>query len=270
MSAILGNGTLATPGSAYYGQGGGGGGSTSTITTLYASTINVSTMNSEYIVNASSITSFDMTINHQLSVADNLYIGGQANNTAVYGTFGNLNLNASGSSTINLAIDNNITAVTSAGISTNVLSANAINDSVAKTQKASVVGTGNFYVPAAGTTQTLAQFSTTAGHLYQLEVPFLRVQNQPPGVPAVGAWADITIDTTQPTYCDTFDMASVSTIANDLQKSAVWAFTATAAGHNLQANGFLTNTLSTAITIGGGGLVFLQDLGAVTNMPVVG
>jgi hypothetical protein len=135
--------------------------------------------------------------------------------------------------------------------------------------KAAVTAGGNIYVPAAGTTQNIASFSTIAGHAYELWLPNLRVQNQPAGVPASGAWCQLTVDTGSIAYCDTFDMASVSTIANDLQKTPAYNFTATAAGHALQATGSLSNTLSTAITINPAS-VYLRDLGAIANFQVVG
>lgn len=129
---------------------------------------------------------------------------------------------------------------------------------------------GNIYVPAGGATQTVANFSTVSGHVYELKIPVLRIQNQPAGVNAAGAWTDLTVDTTPPTYLDTFDMASVSTIANDLQKAPAYTFVANAANHTLVANGNPANTLSTAITIGNAATFFLTDLGAASAMPVVG
>ena len=126
----------------------------------------------------------------------------------------------------------------------------------------------NIYVPAAGTNQTVGSFSTVAGHVYQIEIDSLRIQNQPPGPPAAGAWSAIYVDANTATYLDTFDMASVSTIANDLQKSAVYTFRASAAGHNLIAQGLTTNTISTAMTFPG--QMTLRDLGALSGMPVVG
>ncbi len=125
---------------------------------------------------------------------------------------------------------------------------------------------GNNYVPAGGATTPLASFSTTAFHLYQLELPYLRIQNEPAGVPAAGSWTDLSIDTAvRITYLDTFDMASVSTIANDLQKSAVYTFVASGASHTLSATGNLANTLSTAVTTVGKG--YLKDLGDITTYP---
>jgi hypothetical protein len=124
----------------------------------------------------------------------------------------------------------------------------------------------NIYVPAAGTTQAVAQFSTIAAHAYELYIPQVRIQNQPAGVPAAGAWSDLSVDTSpQVTYLDTFDMASVSTVQNDLQMSRGYTFVATAAGHQLSATGSLANTLSTAMTFGNG-VVFLRDLGTVAAM----
>jgi hypothetical protein len=128
--------------------------------------------------------------------------------------------------------------------------------------------TPNIYVPAAGTNQTVGSFSTVAGSVYQINVDSLRVQNQPAGAPVAGAWSALYVDTTVASYVDTFDMASVSSIANDLQKSGVYTFKATGAGHNLIAQGILTNTLSTAMTFPA--QLTLTNLGPLTNMPLVG
>jgi hypothetical protein len=129
----------------------------------------------------------------------------------------------------------------------------------------SVAPTPNVYVPAAGTSQTVATFSTLTGHYYEMYVPNLRVQNQPAGAPAAGAWATLDVDTTPSvSYLDTFDMASVSSIANDLQKSPSYVFLASGAGHNLVATGSLSNTLSTAMTFGGP--IFIRDLGVPANI----
>jgi hypothetical protein len=135
--------------------------------------------------------------------------------------------------------------------------------------KAGVEAGGNIYVPAAGTTQNIASFSTIAGHAYELWLPNLRIQNQPAGAPAVGSWCQLTVDTASIAYCDTFDMASVSTIANDLQKTPAYNFTASGNSHTLQASGSLANTLSTALTISPAS-VYLRDLGAVANFQTVG
>lgn len=138
------------------------------------------------------------------------------------------------------------------------------------TKKAIVAGSGNIYVPAAGTTQNVAAFSTIAGHVYELAVPNLRVKNEPAGVPAAGAWCQLTVDTSPAiNYVDTFDMASVSTIANDYQKCAIYNFTASGTGHNLQANGSIGNTVSTSITITPA-LVYLRDLGIPGGMQQIG
>jgi hypothetical protein len=76
----------------------------------------------------------------------------------------------------------------------------------------------------------------------------------------------MTIDTAvATTYLDTFDMASVSTIQNDLQKAAVYSFVASGPNHTISANGNLANTLSTAITVLGKG--YLKDLGAIASYP---
>jgi len=124
----------------------------------------------------------------------------------------------------------------------------------------SVAPAPNVYVPAAGTTQTVATFSTLAGHYYEMYVPNLRVQNQPAGAPAAGAWSQLNIDSS-PTvgYLATFDMASVSTVQNDYQVSPSYTFIASGTGHNLLATGSLSNTLSTALTFGGA--ILLRDLG---------
>jgi len=137
-------------------------------------------------------------------------------------------------------------------------------------RKAVVLASGNIYVPAAGTSVNIAQFSTIAGHTYELAIPNLRIQNQPAGVPTAGAWSQLNIpDTAIINYLDTFDMASVSTIGNDLQKCPVYNFTASGTGHTLAANGSLAGALSTAITIAPA-FVYLRDMGIPSGMPTVG
>lgn len=138
------------------------------------------------------------------------------------------------------------------------------------TKKAAVLSGGNIYVPAAGTSQNIAQFSTIAGHRYELSIPNLRVQNEPAGVPTAGAWCQLTIPDAAPiTYLDTFDMASVSTIANSLEKAPVYSFVASGTGHTLAANASLSGALSTAITIAPA-QVYLRDMGIPAGMPVIG
>lgn len=274
MSAVLGNGTLATSGLAYYGAGGGGGGGgSSTITTLYASTINASTINSVFLTNTSSFVTETAQVNATLVVNGNLEFGQFGSENALFQDAAGMNIATSPGSTINFYASSGgvpDVVISQGQLSTPTVQVNNINDRVAKTLKIGAAGTGNFYVPAAGTTQTVASFSTVSGHLYQLHIPYLRVQNQPVGVPAAGTWTELVVDTTAATSVDTFDMASVSTIANDLLKAPVYTFVASGAGHNLNAQGFATATLSTAITVGGGALLYLKDLGAVSGMPVVG
>lgn len=123
----------------------------------------------------------------------------------------------------------------------------------------------NIYVPATGGPVNVTAFSTITGHAYELYIPQMRIQNQPVGVPSAGAWSDLSIDTTPAvTYLDTFDMASVSTIQNDLQISRGYTFVASGTGHALNATGF-NGALSTAMTFGNG-YVVLRDLGQVSNM----
>jgi hypothetical protein len=135
--------------------------------------------------------------------------------------------------------------------------------------KATVVGSGNIYVPAAGTTVPVAAFSTVAGHAYELYIPNLRIQNEPAGAPTAGAWSALTVDTTPASELATFDMASVSTIANDLLLSPVYNFTASGAAHNLQASASLAGALSTAITITPAS-IYLRDLGAPASFKTIG
>lgn len=133
-------------------------------------------------------------------------------------------------------------------------------------KKSPVQNSGNIYVPAAGTSQTVTTFSTIAGHVYELYVPQLRVQNQPAGAVQAGAWSDMSIDTSPAvTYLDTFDMASVSTVTNDLQLSRGYTFIATGTGHNMVASGNPSNSLSTAMTFGNAE-VLLRDLGQLSGL----
>ena len=137
-------------------------------------------------------------------------------------------------------------------------------------RKAAVASGGNIYVPAAGTSVNIAQFSTIAGHLYELAIPNLSIQNQPAGAPTAGAWCQLVVADAAPIqYLDTFDMASVSTIANDYQKCPVYTFTASGTNHTLSANGSLAGALSTAITIAPA-FVYLRDMGIQSGMPTVG
>lgn len=127
------------------------------------------------------------------------------------------------------------------------------------------VNAGTIYVPASGGPIPVTEFSTIAGHAYELYIPQVRIQNEPPGVPSAGAWSDLSVDTTPSvTYLDTFDMASVSTITNDLQISRGYTFIATGTGHVLNATGF-NGALSTAMTFGNGAVI-LRDLGALASM----
>lgn len=128
-----------------------------------------------------------------------------------------------------------------------------------------VAPTPNVYVPADGSSQTVASFSTIAGHIYEMVIPNLRVQNEPAGAPAAGAWSQLVVDATPNiAYLDTFNMEFVSTIDNDYQKSPCYCFTASGAGHNLVASGSLANSLSTAMTFGGN--ILLRDLGIPSAM----
>lgn len=145
----------------------------------------------------------------------------------------------------------------------------AVGGSALRPLQAAAQSGGNIYVPAAGTTQPVANFSTIAGHAYEMWIPGLRVQNQPAGAPAAGAWCQLTVNTSNISYVDTFDMASVSTIANDFQKAASYSFIASGAAHSLEATGSLANTLSTALTLNPP-VVYLRDLGLPGSFATVG
>lgn len=145
----------------------------------------------------------------------------------------------------------------------------AASGSALRPLQAAAQSGGNIYVPAAGTTQTVANFSTIAGRAYEVWIPGLRVQNQPVGAPAAGAWCQLTVNTSNISYLDTFDMASVSTIANDFQKAASYSFIASGAAHSLEATGSLSNTLSTALTLNPP-VVYLRDLGNPSAFVSVG
>ena len=240
--SLLGNATLANEGKPYYGGGGGGGGGgASTITsTLAVDVISPLPGNTAVAFQGTVDMSNSLAFVSSLSTANP---GGQIDMGAGF------------------------TWAAGNGALVGVSSVNGAAYVPIVTGKFGATTT-NIYVPAAGTNQTVGSFSTVAGHLYQIEIDSLRVQNQPPGPPVAGAWSALYVDANTATYLDTFDMASVSTIANDLQKSPVYTFRASAAGHNLIAQGILTNTISTAMTFPG--LMTLRDLGAITNMPVVG
>ena len=135
--------------------------------------------------------------------------------------------------------------------------------------KAAAQSGGQVYVPAAGTAQLMANFSTISGHAYEMWIPDLRIKNEPAAVPAAGAWANIYVDTSPAiSYLDTIDMASVSTIANDLTKCANYTFTASGFSHTLNVAGSLSNSVSTSVTFGPA--VYLRDLGDPTQLKLVG
>ena len=238
--SLLGNATLANEGKPYYSGGGGGGGSaTSTVTSTLAVDV-ISPLPGNAAVEF--IGTVDMS--NSLAYVSSLSTanpGGLIDMSAGFAW-------ASGNGAL-------------VGIS-------SINGAVPVVTGRFGATSANIYVPAAGTNQTVGSFSTVAGHVYQIEIDSLRVQNQPPGPPAAGAWSALYVDANTATYLDTFDMASVSTIANDLQRSCVYTFRASAAGHNLIAQGITTNTISTAMTFPG--QMTVRDLGALSGMPVVG
>jgi hypothetical protein len=182
MASVLGNGTLAALGNSYYGAGGGA--------PTIPSTINVSTVatefvNSVFLNNTSTASIAYLTVPGQANVVDNFYLGDVGDNTLIYGQNGILNLASDAGSSIKMSVGAGVTTVTPSGISTGVVQATLLNDMVAKTGKAPyLLGGGNFYVPAAGTTIPLAQFSTLINHVYQLEMPSVRIQNQPATAPA--------------------------------------------------------------------------------------
>lgn len=121
----------------------------------------------------------------------------------------------------------------------------------------------NGYLPPGGSSNLL-QFSTIAGHLYQMAVPFFVTAVEPVGAPAAGSWLSLDVDTTPAvSYLDTFDLASVSTVANDFRCSRVYSFVASAAGHNLSAT--TNNNLSTLVEMK---LVTIEDLGNTIPQPV--
>lgn len=250
--SLLDNGTKANPSVLYYSGGGGGGGGGVTVTT---SSLTVSSI--------SGLAGGQIEMNTLVQISS---IGGAlgpnsltvVQNGFEFLTGGEARFNADGV----ISFQDNLGQIT--GVST--INGVAYPQANANMTSFNLESGGNFYVPAGGATVPMASFSTTQFHLYQMELPFLRVQNEPVGIPQEGAWADMTIDTAvNTTYLDTFDMASVSTIANDLQKAAVYSFVASGANHTLSASGNLANTLSTAITVTGKG--YLKDLGAITSYP---
>lgn len=121
----------------------------------------------------------------------------------------------------------------------------------------------NIYL-APGGSSNLLQFSTIAGHIYQVGVPFFATAVEPVGAPAAGSWLTLDVDTAPAvSYLDTFDLASVSTVANDFRCSRVYNFIASGAGHNLSAT--TNNNLSTLVEMKG---VFIEDMGNTLPEPV--
>lgn len=240
--------TSANPSLSLLGGGGGGGGG-SNVPVQYVSTLFVSTINAP-----------SNTVPVNINYASISTLSGIPNipNGLLFGTGGAAEFSSEGE----------IIFTDSKGIMTGVSTINGARaDASAYVSKINIGGAGgNFYVPPGGASVPLCSFSTLGFHAYQLEVPYLQVQNVPDVAPQAGAWADMSIDTAvKVTYLDTFDMASVSTIANDLQKAPVYTFVASGANHTMSATGNLANTLSTAITLGGP--LYLKDLGLVTSYP---
>jgi len=124
---------------------------------------------------------------------------------------------------------------------------------------ASTIGAGNFYVPAAGTTQTLAAIPTTPGALYDIRVNarFDTVG----GNPSAGDWCVLTTDAANAKAIDTIDCAQVSTLQQQFERSYTASFVASAGTTNLIALGRPTATASTAITIQNPAVVWFRSLG---------
>jgi hypothetical protein len=122
-----------------------------------------------------------------------------------------------------------------------------------------VNGSGDFYVPAAGTTQTIAAMPTISGHLYDLRANVR--YDTVGGNPSAGDWVSLTTDATNAKAIDTIDPVQVSTLQQQFERSYSASFIASAGTTNLIALGRLTATASTAITIQNPQLVWLRDLG---------
>lgn len=122
----------------------------------------------------------------------------------------------------------------------------------------------NFYLPPSGSSN-ITSFSTIANHYYSLSIPFFVTAVEPPGPPTAGSWLSLSIDTSPGvSYLDTFDLASVSTVGNDMRCSRTYSFIASAANHTMTATA-LNPTLSTLVEIPLG--MILQDLGASNAIP---
>lgn len=122
----------------------------------------------------------------------------------------------------------------------------------------------NFYLPPSGSSN-IAQFSTIAGHVYSLGIPFFVTAVEPVAAPTGGSFLSLDIDTSPGiSYLDTYDLAQVSTVGNDMRTCRQYCFVASANGHTLSATA-LNPTLSTLVEIPVG--MWLQDLGASNAIP---
>lgn len=120
-----------------------------------------------------------------------------------------------------------------------------------------------FYLPPNGSSN-ITSFSTIANHYYTLAVPFFVTAVEPPVQPSAGAWLSLSLDTSPGvSYLDTFDLASVSTVANDFRCGRVYTFVASAANHTMTATA--SNSISTLVEIPQG--MILQDLGIAFPPP---
>jgi len=116
----------------------------------------------------------------------------------------------------------------------------------------------NTYVPQAGTTQAMGNFTSIAGHVYDIRLP---VRVDAVTAPAAGDWCVITTDTaTAPVALATFDLVQVSSVANQYETHLCGTVIASGATTTLLAEGKLSAGTSTAITVTGSS-AWVRDLG---------
>jgi hypothetical protein len=276
--------TYSAPGVPIYGGGGGGGGGGSTITT---STISASTgffstitmegdgVNTGLFMEGNSI---QMTTN-----AETAAIGGAG--FAWNPVTSNLIIQTPSTCQLSLQTDKgngvfitddeitvNRPLYGDAGIYTGVLTLSSLN-TANLTMNINPIGTDlipkridgptSQYVPPTGQL-ICATFSTVPGCVYEIGCPYFVTAVQPVAAPSAGAALTIAVDTTPIAYLDTFDLASVSTVANDFRCCRNYTFIANANGHNLLANNTATNVSSLAEF---GQKIWIKNIGFSNTIP---
>lgn len=234
MSALLGNGTLAAPGSAYYGAGGGGGGGSGSFSTVTASTINT-----ELITISSIGGGATTTVDSQLS-----FVAGSAINMGA-GVPINFAAGADPFSINFLGNDGSLVGVSS-------LNGGNVN-ALVKSVPANCTLLASAVLPQAGVggivPLTTGAMSTVAGGRYRVS---FNVDSMSPTAGALGL-SDHLSFVADTTVIGTWDLDFLSTIQSGGQPlgwSMNGVFTAAANGSVLGAYQNVTSLVSTVLTMG--------------------